>query len=264
MVHIRAVPEGGVAGSTPGTNLPFTFYDRYTGTVTGPSRVIDRRQPLPSTFAARWIQGGTGGFNTNFNIWREGYTGGAAGSTSTTCTSAAGGVPILNSAIGISDVVRFDEHENAVGVTIPGQISPPITGTPILPETSSTPTGTSLPFPGAVPGSTDVGGWMYLNLANGGSPLVASNALTAQRAGFGPALGNRTTSQNWVVINMTAAPSFSALFDAAWLGNGCTPAPASGAVIAPATQRGGPLVCPPPLTVGAGCGTGTLPPFLNP
>src|SRR5438128_7780629 len=30
LVHIRAVPEGGPAGSVPGTNLPFTFYDRYT------------------------------------------------------------------------------------------------------------------------------------------------------------------------------------------------------------------------------------------
>ena len=31
LVHIRAVPEGGAAGApTPVTNLPYTFYDRYT------------------------------------------------------------------------------------------------------------------------------------------------------------------------------------------------------------------------------------------
>jgi len=52
MVHLRAVPEGGPPGALGGvavaTNLPFTFYDRYT---TGFARTIDRRQPLPSVFA---------------------------------------------------------------------------------------------------------------------------------------------------------------------------------------------------------------------
>jgi hypothetical protein len=38
MVHIRAIPEGGLAGSAPATNLPYTFYDHYT------------RKPI-----ARWI-----------------------------------------------------------------------------------------------------------------------------------------------------------------------------------------------------------------
>ena len=46
LVHIRAIPEGGGAGlGAVATNLPFTFYDRYTiGTL---SRTFDRRQPLP-------------------------------------------------------------------------------------------------------------------------------------------------------------------------------------------------------------------------
>jgi hypothetical protein len=54
MVHIRAVPEGGGAGSSVTTALPYTFYDRYTQQI---RRTFDRRQPLPSTFAARFIQG---------------------------------------------------------------------------------------------------------------------------------------------------------------------------------------------------------------
>src|SRR5258706_1709737 len=54
MVHIRAVPEGGGAGSNVGTALPYTFYDRYTPAA---SRKVDRRQPLPSTYAARFIEG---------------------------------------------------------------------------------------------------------------------------------------------------------------------------------------------------------------
>src|SRR5204863_9782656 len=63
LVHIRAVPEGGPVGSLVGTSLPYTFYDRYTAGL--PSRTIDRRQPLPSTFAARFINGGTGALNAN-------------------------------------------------------------------------------------------------------------------------------------------------------------------------------------------------------
>ncbi|HEX7680414.1 MAG TPA: hypothetical protein VF713_19945, partial [Thermoanaerobaculia bacterium] len=61
MVHIRAVPEGGGAGSIVATGLPYTFYDRYTPDA---ARTIDRRQPLPSAFAARYIEGGTGAFAT--------------------------------------------------------------------------------------------------------------------------------------------------------------------------------------------------------
>ena len=285
LVHIRAVPEGGVSGSIPGTNLPFTFYDRYTGFATTVNRTIDRRQPLPNTWAARWIQGGTGGFNTNFEIWREGI--GSPDGTGTACdTAPPNGVgtppdaPVANSALAIADEVRFDEFENAVGVTVPSQVSPTTPNFPLLPETSSTPTSQSLPFPPAVTasnpsGSAAVAGWMYLNLSNGGTGS-ADFRLTFQRGagvpgvGFGPSTAQRTTTQNWVVTNMTASPTFSALFDATWLGNGCTPQPAAGAAIAPAQQRtpagGSFLVCPPPLVPGAAgqCGVGTLPPTPTP
>jgi hypothetical protein len=288
LVHIRAIPEGGVSGSTPGTNLPFTFYDRYTGIPTAQAgagiptgRTIDRRQPLPSTFAARWIQGGSGGFNTNFIIWREGL--GSPDGTSTACTAT---VPSSNSALLIRDEVRFDEFENAVGLAAPpGQFSPttgPLTAS--LPETSSTPTSASLPFPPAITvnnpsGVAPLAGWMFLNLANNGTGAVDCR-LTFQRGvgvdgvGFGPALCERRTTQNWVVVNMQASPSFSALFDATWLGNGCTPAPAAGAVIGtastqPASGTGNTaLVCPPPFVVPAvtntQCAAGTQPPTPTP
>src|SRR6266550_2424604 len=63
LVHIRAIPEGGPA-NTPltgaQTNLPFTFYQRYQNVTVN----YDRRQPLPATFAARWIQGGANAFNS--------------------------------------------------------------------------------------------------------------------------------------------------------------------------------------------------------
>src|SRR5436305_636151 len=77
LVHIRAIPEGGTVGTGVGSNLPYTFYDRYT--VGFPvSRTTDRRQPLPSVFAPRFIDGGAGGFNSALKIWREGIVGGDA------------------------------------------------------------------------------------------------------------------------------------------------------------------------------------------
>jgi hypothetical protein len=55
MVHIRAVPEGGGAGigngAQPGTNLPYTFYDRYTPPSTARSIAVSRcrRRLLPAS-----------------------------------------------------------------------------------------------------------------------------------------------------------------------------------------------------------------------
>lgn len=248
MVHIRAIPEGGPVGSNPGTNLPFTFYDRYnnggnsapggpisigTSNTNGNNRQLDRRQPLPSVFAARWIQGGTTGFNTNYKIWREGIT----GPSSTTCSST---VPALNSALAITELVRFDEHENSNSVAPPNVISPPPPSvTNVLPETSSTSTSSSI-FPGLT-NSGDLGGWMYINLNN------QFNNLTGVYSS--PAADNPTAhptftiraSQNWTIVSMFAEGRYSVDFDAAWLGNGCSAPVGSGTTIGPI---GGVPVCP--------------------
>jgi hypothetical protein len=237
LVHIRAVPEGGPAGSVPAgtTNLPFTFYDRYTAG-TGLPRTADRRQPLPVTFAARYIQGGTGAFNTNYKIWREGFV-------PATCAGYA-----ANSNIGIAEIVRFDEHENATVAGSGPIISPPPIGAPGIAETQALSTTSSV-FP-PLSSSGDVAGWMYLNLNNGGSA-----AYSAQRSGFraGAVAPQRTQSQNWVIVSMFAEGRYSVDFDAAWLGNGCSQAPAVGAQIGP---NGGTPVCPAGL---ATCTPGVAP-----
>src|SRR5213075_1343115 len=93
LVHIRAVP-----------GMPYTFYDRYTPR---PDPGIDRRQPLPSVFVAHFIQGGTGAFNTNFQIWREGLIGADA-----SCADYAKNFFSSGSAPAVTEMVRFDEHEN--------------------------------------------------------------------------------------------------------------------------------------------------------
>src|SRR6185436_7974485 len=203
LVHIRAIPEGGPAGSNPGTNLPYTFYDRYTVNAPGGLRRFDRRQPLPSAFAVRWIEGGTSAFQTMYKIWREGRTFGTQ-----TCASAAS-----NSAITAMEVIRFDEHENSFGFSgsvICDPFCTPSYG--LLPEASITSTANTAIFPANV-STVDISGWMYLNLNN-------------QKSSVRP-------SQNWVVASMHAQGRFSVDFDAAALGNGC-----SAAVVAPSPRIG--------------------------
>jgi hypothetical protein len=192
MVHIRAIPEGGPAGDFD-TNFTRTFYSRYQDGGTA-----DRRQPLPSTFAARWIEGGGTEFETNLKIWREGVTGEdvVCGGDATT------GIP-ANGELSIVEFVRFDEEENPTTFS-PGEIISPSPDVLIeLPETSKTSITETDTFPEAEDGA--VGGWIYLNLDHSG-------ALD----------GNGAASQNWVIVSMEADGRYSVDFDAAWLGNGCT------------------------------------------
>jgi hypothetical protein len=246
LVHIRAIPEGGGAGQAPAgvTNLPFTFYDRYT--TTAADRRFDRRQPLPSAFAARWISGTSAAFDTQYKIWREGLTGSGA-----SCASY-----ILNSDIGIGEIVRFDERENASVLGGGVIVSPPPPGQPGLPETSRTAVTSSL-FPSI--STTDAGGWMYLNLSNGGASAGAP--YSAARPGFGVSQTTRDVSQNWVIVSMYAEGRYGVDFDAAWLGNGCSaPFPSTASGNATTAQNrvgpaGGVLVCPTGTTTTIGSTT---------
>jgi hypothetical protein len=184
MVHIRAVP---------GAGFPRTFYSRYQA---GNNPRLDARQPLPSTFAARWIQGGTGSFQTSYKIWREAKTPG------TSCGEAA-----ANGLLSVGDIVRFDEAENGVAdvpVSIP--IGPPLPLT--LPATSRTNVADFSVYPQLTNGA--VAGWVYLNLDACTDPLASC-------------AGVPFASQNWVVTSMRAAGRYSGDMDATALGNGCSP-----------------------------------------
>ena len=107
---------------------------------------------------------------------------------------------------------------------------------------------------------------MYLNLNNFGS--TGYSVTTRTVSGFptvitGPGStsvlaprGSQTVgprpSQNWVTITMFGNLGTKALvaeFDAASLGNGCTPAASVGGTIGPA---GGVFVCPPGTTLANG------------
>lgn len=138
LVHIRAIPEGGTPsgrqhGAHNKTNFDRTFYDRYS-----PANFSDARQPLPSRFAARWIQGPFG-YETSYKIWREGTTG--AGSE---CADYPD-----NANLPVREVVVFDEAENLVA------------GAVTLPETSLLAVNDG-EMPQLTNGAT--GGWTYFNL----------------------------------------------------------------------------------------------------
>ena len=180
LVHIRAVPEGG--GSPP--TFPRTFYSRYQAPATPK---LDARQPLPSVYAARWIDGGPGQFQTSMKIWREGTTRADA-----TCAEYAAASPRK-----IVEIVNFDEAENAIA-NVP---DPRITGE--LPYTLPSASITSVQDPELFPlfHSSVVAGWMYFNL---GDPEGA------------------TTTQAWVVSSMRAEGQFSVDVEAIAFGNGCS------------------------------------------
>jgi hypothetical protein len=264
MVHIRSVPEGGGAGSSVSTRLPYTFYDRYTPAT---ARTMDRRQPLPSTFAARYLQGGTGAFATNLTIWREGFGIGS-------CADALASGDMI-----VSEIVRFDEHENFVVINDCIGIGECSTSPRTLNAASSTNTASSI-YPYV--STADVGGWFYLNLNNGGSTsysvtkdIGSQRAPTNARSNLAP-IGSSTTkgprpSQNWMTVTLfgfaNSGNRLTGEFDAAPLGNGCSPAAFittanfGGASIGPA---GGVLVCPPGTTPADGSTTKCTGTNINP
>jgi len=180
LVHIRAVPEGGTYTTTTPTNLRRTFYSSFQA---AGATTADRRQPLPSTFAARWIDGGATGFETFLKVWREGKTG-----TGSTC-EAYGANALLTS----TEIVRFDEEEN------PETFSP--AQHPIIPTAALLDISDDDVFPPATGG--DVAGWVYVNLDEFENDTIAR--------------------QGWAVVSMRAEGRFSGDMDAQALGNGCTP-----------------------------------------
>lgn len=186
MVHIRAIPEGGRPGDGVATNVSRTFYRRLQ-TAAAPG--ADRRQPLPSVFAARWIEGGPTGFETSYTIWREAKTGGAA-----TCNEYP-----ENGRLDVYSMIRFDENENLDTYAPPPHLFPEIF--PITPATSNL----SVDNPAVFPANSfeASSGWMWMTLDNNRNDPGAS--------------------QNWVVASLRAEGRFSVDLDALALGNGCSP-----------------------------------------
>lgn len=203
MVHIRAIPEGGAAGSPESggeVNFLHTFYDRYTPVF---DRTVDRRQPLPGLIAARFIDDASTGDETRFIVWREGPR-----SRSSITFNGSSNRP--GNAIGLTDMVRFDESENPSVYSI-CQIAP----CPPAPSTTSTgalDVASHEIFPPDFSG--DPGGWIYLNLNNGGDNDYSFDRFPLNGA-----------SQNWVDVVFFSEGRYGQAHTALALGNGCSPNP---------------------------------------
>lgn len=209
MVHIRAIPEGDVPAET---QSPFarTFYSRYMPASTP---TFDRRQPLPSVFAARWIGGSASNYETDYKVWRE-----------PTVNAGADCASYEKNLATITDFVLFDEDENATGFSPESLADPPGCCTPrLFPSTKRESLRNAEFFPHNSTGA--VSGWMYLNLDDQKNTGTSAN-------------------QAWVVVNLRSGKDLSVDLDAAPLGNGCSPRigktevldGSGGAVIGPAAN----------------------------
>ena len=190
MVHIRAIPEGR-KGEREAGNLPRTFYQRLTSD--GASvPVSDARQPLPSTFFARWINGGPAPFQTSLKIWRE-------LSTRDLSECDLDDRDPLRTA----EIVLFDEAENAfTQATVPRGEPPQPAASETLPASALVSITDLDVFP--IPPNGAQAGWVYLNLDN--------RDATATHA-----------EQAWVISSMRAEGRYSVDMDATAFGNGCSP-----------------------------------------
>jgi hypothetical protein len=181
LVHIRAMPDDGRP-----VNFERTFYGHYQNAATPKA---DRRQPLPAVFAARWIDGSGGAFETSLKIWRESSTGATAA-----CRDY--GTKLQS----VRELQKFDDEENGVGMYRGGCLMLCIE----LPDSlisSGRHAIDGFSFPQLTNGA--VAGWIYLNLAHENDDEIR---------------------QAWVVTSMRAEGRYSVDSDATSLGNGCTPA----------------------------------------
>jgi hypothetical protein len=185
LVHIKA---DATVLNTPGE---YTFYGRYIG-----GSAADNREPLPTSFATRYANGGEFTGSTRLIVWRDAKT-----RPGVSCTSG----PNFGS-LDEAQVVDFDEEENVGSDCRACGYFPD--------ETQKVDVGISFPV------SFDFG-WLYLNLNHTG-PFDSS---------LGP--GYVDVAQAWVETIMESEGRFSVGYDAVQLDNANTVANPGGRIIPP-------------------------------
>jgi hypothetical protein len=205
LVHIEACNPGGGytgyvgngAGNCPFAPGDYTFYGRY---VAGAG--TDQREPLATTFATRYLNGGdfTGG--TDLVVWRDSKTNGLSPAFGPfTCGTNAPWFPLNQ-----QEVVAFDEQEHPTQICIAAgsNVSPPLGTTETCfpletQDVSLAPGATGNPGNNPTPPYTF--GWLYLNLN------------TSTGGVFDP------TAQAWVWTHMSANGRFDVGYPAVQLDN---------------------------------------------
>jgi hypothetical protein len=198
LVHVEAcIPGNGYvgfvgngAGLCPFVVGDYTFYGRYA-VVAG----NDNREPLATTFATRYANGGNFDGGTDFVVWRDSKTIPTGANGPYNCaTGEVGWFPL-----GQSDVVAFDEQENATDLCFRGDNVSPAQGG----DDTCFPLETQRIFAeGGNAIADDLGipyefGWLYANL---------NHTITGD-----PFPG---VAQAWWTTNMDAQGRFSVGFDA--------------------------------------------------
>jgi len=213
LVHIEACPTpsvGNGAGHCPFSFAAgnYTFYGRYNS-VAGQ----DQREPLATTFASRYINGGTFSGGTDLIVWRDSKTRPVGANGTHSCSTVPSWFPLNQ-----SDVVSFDETENPTDLCFQGDnVSPPTGGTqtcfPLETQRIHLAGGNII---GANPGPPAPFGWIYLNLNH----TLASGDPYPGRA------------QAWVITSMSASGLYEVGYDAIALDN-ATSTVAGGVVLIP-------------------------------
>jgi hypothetical protein len=205
LVHIESCPTPGTGGgSCLFTEGSYTFYGRYSA-VAGQ----DQREPLSTTLASRFVNGGTFNNGTDLIVWRDSKTipTGINGPYTCGVVNRPSWFPLNQ-----TDVVAFDEQENPQDLCFTGETSsPPIGGTqtcfPLEAQRVHLQGGNVI---GSDPTPDADFGWIYLNL---NTTVLGVTYPTA----------NPAITQAWVTTVMNSDGRFSMGFDAIQLDSACQP-----------------------------------------
>jgi hypothetical protein len=207
LVHVESCPTPSVgtgAGRCPFGPTAYTFYGRYAS-VAGQ----DQREPLSTTFASRYINGGIFNGGTDLIVWRDSKTLPTGVNGPYTCgrVDRPAWFPLNQ-----TDVVAFDEMENPEDLCFTGDVvSPPLGGAqtcfPLEAQRVSLSGGNVI---GSDPTPSAAFGWIYLNLNHALSPTAGSDPFPG-------------IAQAWVTTVMDADGRFSVGYDAIQLDSACAP-----------------------------------------
>jgi len=198
VVHIEA------SGTDPRTTTVggYTFYGRYDNFT-----AIDNREPLATTFATRFLNGGTFNSGTSLLTWRDSKV----NQNPFTCPAIPGVRPAWYPLLQ-QEIVIFDEQEHP-------SIPPPCQVSPCVPNTQGSPfpaetqrvqvNGAAFPVP-------FVFGWLFLDLNSGpiGGP---------PNPGQTPGLTDPAAAQAWVTSTYSSNGHFSVAVEGIQLDNAAVP-----------------------------------------
>jgi hypothetical protein len=198
LVAIEAAPGTGTSGTIPSnpattTAGRYTFYGRYVGWT-----AVDNREPLATSFAIDYLQGGAFTAGTSLICWRDSKN----VVNPFACPAASGNPPWYP--LGQEGIAIFDEQEHIQAAQ--GCSHSPcftVTTNPCPAETQRVQVnGASLPVPFLF-------GWFYLDLNFLATPQVAG-------------LADPSAMQNWVIATYTSNGRFSVGIDAFQLDSACS------------------------------------------